>query len=347
MVVANDGFNAFDGVAYDLHMKRFRQLDRFEVLGRPTEIQLIGEATDLSRDDKGGVFDRQQRIPGWNQLGLERQRIGIIGGGGNGGTLFQTLVGIGAGRQGFLAICDHDLVERSNLPRLPYAFAEHVGSPKVTVAAQYAGRKSPHTPVFAFPCRFTQDSVLERMKMATVLFYCGDNDGGRKEANEFAIRYCIPLIEMGCDIQASSGAVTAGGQVRVVLPGQNACLVCCGGFDPCQAAIDQMDDVGRARQAAQGYVQGASASAAPTVANLNALTAQFALSQFLALVNGERFAQWDYLHFDHFSGRTIPARTARRDACPLCGLGGFLAAGDAVEQPRAAQPAIRQVEIEA
>jgi molybdopterin/thiamine biosynthesis adenylyltransferase len=346
MVVANNRFDAFDAVIYDKCIGRFRQVDRIEVLGRPTAVYLVGKSM-CAKAIAGGQFDRQQRIPGWNQHGLEHQRIGVIGAGGNGAWLLQTLVGIGAGRQGSLTIADPDRVDETNLPRLPYAFAEHVGIPKVSLAAQYAGLKSPGTPVFAFPCRFSETAVLSRMKSATVLFYCGDNDGGRKEATEFAVRYGIPLIETGCDIQVSEESVAAGGQVRVVLPGENACLVCCRGFDPSQAAIDQMDDAGRARHAAGGYVQGAEGTATPSVANLNAMTAQHAVSAFLALVNGGDFARWDFLHFDQFTGRTIPASSGRREDCPLCGPEGYLFAGDPFQPLVSDQPPIRPLEIEA
>jgi molybdopterin/thiamine biosynthesis adenylyltransferase len=344
MVVGNNRFDAFDGIAFDRHRHMFRQIDRFEVLGRPNDIQYMGGLTSESRYKDDAAFDRQQKIPGWNQLGLERQRIGIFGAGGNGSPLFQRLLGIGAGRQGFLAIADHDCVEPSNLPRIPYAYAEHVGVPKVSVAVQYAGRKSPGTPVFAFPCRFNEGPVLDRMKTATVLFYCGDSDGGRKEVNDFAVCYGIPLIEMGCDIQVSPSQVAAGGQIRLVLPGQNACLVCCRGYDPAQAAIDQMDDIDRTRHAAQGYVLGAEGLATPSVANLNGMTVQFAVSQFLALVNGGSFAEWDYLHFDQSTGKTIPATTTRQDGCPLCGQKGSLAAGDKLKERTSSRRALVKLE---
>ena len=68
--------------------------------------------------------------------------------------------------------------------------------------------------------------------------------------------------------------------------------------------------------------------AIPSVANLNGLTAQFAMAQFQALTNGEQFGSWDYLHFDQFTGRTIPAKSTRHKQCPVCGREGFLGAGD-------------------
>lgn len=329
LIVGNNSFDAFEGAIYDRHRGEFYQLNRLEVLGRPTRIWSMPEVPPQRVETDSPEFDRQRRIPGWNQQGIEEQRIGVVGVGGNGAPLLQTLLSIGAGRRGFVAYADHDLVENSNLPRLPYACDHQVGTPKVLAATQYASRKSPTTRLYPFQSRFNDPAVMERFKMATVLFYCGDSDGGRKEVNEFSVRYGIPLIDLGCDIQVSDTRIIAGGQVRVVLPGENACLVCSRSFDASEAALDQMGTEAQAEHAARGYVRGADAEATPSVANLNGLTVQYAVSQFLALVHGPQFAQWDYLHFDQLTGRTIPAQSSRLAHCPLCGHTGQLLSGEA------------------
>jgi molybdopterin/thiamine biosynthesis adenylyltransferase len=338
MVVGNNRFTAFDGVVSDRYRPgEFCQLNRFEVLGRPSSVWSLGAEYSDRPPVLPDVFDRQQRIPGWNQEGLERQRVGIFGAGGNGAVLLQTLVSIGVGRRGFIALADDDLIEPSNLPRIPYATDEQVGIPKVAAAAHYAARKSPGTPIYAFPCRFSEPPVLDRMKAASVLFYAGDSHAGRKEINDLAVKFGIPLIDLGCDVQVNDREVIAGGQVRLVLPGENACLCCCGGFDASQAAIDQMNPRARARYAAQGYVRGAQGVATPSVANLNGICVHEAISQFLAIVCGRRFCEWDFLHFDQFSGRTIPARTTLKENCPLCGPMGRLLEGDTLP-PREVDP---------
>ena len=50
--------------------------------------------------------------------------------------------------------------------------------------------------------------------------------------------------------------------------------------------LNQMDDVGHAQRVARGYVAGSREEATPSVANLNGLTTQFAIAQFLAIVTG-------------------------------------------------------------
>lgn len=303
-----------------------------EYLGRPSETLLIDEARRSPEFITDELYDRQMKIPGWNQAELARQRIGIIGLGGNGAQVFQTLIGMGAGRDGWLSLVDDDIVEPSNLPRIPYATAEHQGMMKVTVATQWAGRKAPSTPVVPFPCSVTEAAAQDRLAASTVLIGGVDNDGGRLILNELAVRYGIPLVDLGCDIQVEEDRVSAGGQVRVVLPGQNACLVCCHGFDPSAAANDLADDAEKALRVRQGYIQGASADATPSVANLNAVIAQIGIAQFLALVNGGQFADWDFAHLDQLNLATTVAHTTRRDDCPCCGRAGFLGRGYSVEE---------------
>jgi molybdopterin/thiamine biosynthesis adenylyltransferase len=328
LIAGNNRFDAHDGVIYDRNLRAFRNIDRFEILGRPNDIRIIGEEPQGLNGRLRPEFDRQIIIPGWNQLGIERQRILIVGLGGNGSPLFQSLISIGGGRQGWIAVVDPDRIESSNLPRIPYATGQDVGTPKVTVAAVFAARRSPGTPVYPYPCELREKVVIDRLKSATVIFGCMDNDGARQTANEHAVRYGIPYIDTGCDIQTDSGIAVAGGQIRTVLPGENACLVCCRGFNPSQAALDQLDPAERALRAARGYVRNSTALATPSVANLNGLTAQFAMAQFQALMNGEQFGAWDYLHFDQFTGRTIPAKSTKHEQCPVCGREGFLGAGD-------------------
>jgi molybdopterin/thiamine biosynthesis adenylyltransferase len=289
MVVGNNRFDAFDSVVWDRAIGRFRSVERLEFVGKPLETFWIGARDERPDHAMVDAFDRQMRIPGWNQQELARQRIGIVGVGGNGAHVFQTLVGMGAGSNGAVTIVDHDKIENSNLPRIPYATAEQVGMLKVTAATQWAGRKAPKTSVIPVPCSVDDATSLHQLATCTVLFGCVDNDGGRMVTNELAVRFGIPLIDLGCDIQVRDDEVISGGQVRVVLPGQNACLVCCRGFDPSEAAMDLMSDADKALRAERGYVRDSEADATPSVANLNAMTAQLGVAQFLALTHGRQF----------------------------------------------------------
>jgi len=328
MVVFGNDATAHDAVVYDRLREGYRTIDCLEILGRGMQVFPTNPRNRRRLDDPR--FHRHALIPGWDQQTLAEQRIVIVGAGGNGAHLVQTLISMGAGSQGWIAVVDPDVVEASNLPRIPYAFAEHLGQPKVTVAAQYAGRKNPSTSCFPYPCSVTEPCVQDRLKAATVIFGAADNDGVRKGCNETSVRYQIPYIDLGCDIQIEEKEVAAGGQVRVVLPGTNACLVCCQGYDPAAAAIDLMDESRAAIRAAHGYVRGSAAQPTPSIAALNAHTAQLAVQALLGLAAGSLSGDWDCIWFDLISGETTAAKTKRREDCPLCGAEGILAMGDEI-----------------
>jgi molybdopterin/thiamine biosynthesis adenylyltransferase len=77
-------------------------------------------------ESEADAFARHKDIPGHHQEVLEKARILLIGGGGLNGW-----AGVGLARSGagFLIFCDHDLADRTNLPR-QFFFADDLGQPK-------------------------------------------------------------------------------------------------------------------------------------------------------------------------------------------------------------------------
>lgn len=342
MVVFNQDLTSHDAVIYDRSLQGFRTIDTLDIIGRPTEVRLTGACS--AGADVPASYSRHLLVPGWHQHNIARQRIAIVGAGGNGAQLLPLLLCVGAGTDGWIAICDPDVFEASNLSRSPYATGEHIGQPKVTVAALYAGRKSPSTRFFTYPCSVTEKAVQDRLKGATVIFGCGDHDGVRKVCNEVAVRNNIPYIDLGCEIVPGERVAEAVGQVRLVLPGTNACLVCCGGYDPSAAAEELMDDAHAVVHAARGYVRGGREQATPSVAVLNAVAAQTALTAFLGLTLGDAFGKWDFAHFDLFKAKLIAASSTRREGCPLCGDEGVLSTGDPLPEEPPTESAMIEME---
>jgi molybdopterin/thiamine biosynthesis adenylyltransferase len=302
MIVFNNEATAQDAIVYDRSLEFYRPIDSVEILGRRMEIIHPTEAvgSSLEADPR---CSRQVIIPGWDQTSIGHVKVAVVGLGGNGARVLETFVSIGVGTEGWIAGIDPDVIEESNLPRIPYAFPEDVGRSKATVAAEFARHKNPKVNFYPYPCSVTEAVAVERIKAATIMICAPDNDGVRKVCNELSVRYMVPMIDLGCEIQVHDGEVSAGGQVRVVLPGSNACLVCCGGYDPSAAAIDLMGDDLRAEHAAHGYVQGQDGEPTPSVANLNAIIAQLGICAFLSLVYGEKFGNWDYAHFDQLTAQ--------------------------------------------
>lgn len=325
LVVFNRDVTAHAATIYDRKSATFQPIDDVQTVSTRLECRHHAAPAALSRvDDR---YERQQRMPGWKQALLARLRIGIVGVGGHGAPLLQSLVSIGAGAAGWFAIVDPDVVEASNLPRIPYATPGDVGKLKVDVASEFAHKKNPATNVHAHPCSVADPAARPHLCGADVLFGCGDNDGVRLVANDIAVRCGIPLIDLGADIRITQGGVEAGGQVRVVLPGSTACLACCDAFDAGQAALDLLPEEGRTVYARRGYVIGADEPTLPSVGILNATIVQYALTSLLAVIQSGPLVRNDYLGLDWLTGRTLPACVPRRDDCPACGDRGFLGAG--------------------
>ena len=338
MVVFNRDITAHDALLFDRARGVFDPMGELQIVGpgldiRPTSVPAVASDPDER-------YARQRLVPGWNQAALERLRVGIAGVGGHGAQLLQTLVAIGAGSAGWVAAVDPDTVEPSNLPRIPYAAPDEVGTFKVEVAANFVRRKNPAAAFYPYACSVADPAALARLRGADVLFGCGDNDGVRLTLNNVAVRCGIPLVDLGADIHIAGDTVEAGGQVRVVVPGTTACLACSGALDTGQAALDLLSADDRAVYRRRGYIIGGEQEATPSVAVLNALVVQHAVTALLAFLRSGPFTQHDYLQLDWLTGRTLTARAPRRDDCPACGAGGFLMAGTPPERdPHAGEPA--------
>ena len=229
--------SSFDGQVYDRVSASRVRIREIQVVGRASNVHFVGCGEfGWSEEEDLGTHVRQVLVPGWNQWALTGQRVAIVGAGGNGANLFATLAALGVGEEGWVSIIDPDRVEPPDVSRSPYAVLGDIGQAKVTVATDFARRKDPHIVVFPFPCSAKDPAVEQCVRACTVLFGAGDNDGVRKICNEWSIRFGIPYIDLGCDIQVYGTEVVAGGQVRVVVPGQTACLVCTHAFDPAAAA---------------------------------------------------------------------------------------------------------------
>ena len=80
-------------------------------------------------------------------------------------------------------LCDPDVIEVSNISRLPYAFDDDVGRKKVKVAARYVKRMAGEASVKMISDRVQEAG--ESLRACDMLFGCADNDGARLALNDF------------------------------------------------------------------------------------------------------------------------------------------------------------------
>lgn len=263
-------------------------------------------------------FDRQRRLPSWDQESLERARIAFVGAGGNGSHAFQLTVLAGGGRRGHIVLIDHDRVESSNLNRIPYATMADLGRWKVDVAASYARRSDPIYPVQVVRSRVESEEAIRALWAADIIFGCGDNDGVRALLNRHALNAASAYIDLGCGVRLEPTGTHCGGQVAVVTPGTGGCLRCNGLYDP-SVAHAELDPTMREHRRRAGYAQGLELDPEPAIVGLNSLAASIAFWQLLALVRAAPIRWGELTAFEAGTGDFTKCSLTVDPHCQDCG----------------------------
>lgn len=261
----------------------------------------------------GSVYDRQARLFG--DLGQEilgRMRVAVVGLGGVGSLITESLGRLGVGG---LVLIDDELVEESNLPRLVAAELCDVGQPKTELAARNAKRANPGVQLTLVPKRVEHPSARSELERCDWIFLAADGHAARHWVNAAVHEYLIPATQVGVKIPiGEDGAV---GQIhavnRFLVPGRG-CLWCNGLIDPTELAIDMHPET--ERRAAQ-YVPGVPA---PSVIALNGLVAMEAVNHFMLCATGLHYDLDDTASAIYLPRRRrrAPQRLRQDPICPWC-----------------------------
>jgi molybdopterin/thiamine biosynthesis adenylyltransferase len=284
------------------------------------------------------AIDRQLHLWGEEcQRKINGTTAGIAGLGGTGSVLLQLLARVGVRK---FVLCDPDIIEISNLSRMPYAFEADVGRKKVRVAAGYV-KKVAGSAVVKMVGDRVQDA-RESFAACDVLFGCADNDGARLSLNEISLKYFIPYIDTGTEIfTGEDKAREMGGQVRIIVPGVTGCLECAEAIDHQQAAVALMSGDDNAVRNMAGYIRGTSLSPAPAVITLNTMIASMAVQEFVDMISCRaREVPGNYYLYDATAPRIERFTFDRNPGCPMCGENGISGMGDL---PRAARALLKTV----
>ena len=272
-----------------------------------------------SRRAYGPWFDRQRLALGEDgQEVLRDLHVAVVGLGGTGSVAFVQLAHLGVGR---LTAIDGDLVEKSNLSRVLGATIRDVGvMPKVDVAVRYADTLGLGTSVRALPGHLGSEVSSAELEGCDVILSCVDRHTPRALLNRLAYAKGIPVIDMGSAFRVNAaGRIVAGaGRIVVVGPGRR-CLACWGHIDPHRLRIEALSAEDRAREAAEGYIEGADVPQ-PSVVAFNTAIAGAAVVEFLRLVTG--FAGADdpphRLSFDFELGTVRRNSLTEGAPCGIC-----------------------------
>ncbi|MFX1419418.1 MAG: ThiF family adenylyltransferase [Promethearchaeota archaeon] len=157
-----------------------------------SNIEVIGfESIDSDK------FDRQKRIPGWDQSKVSNATVMVIGVGATGNELVKNLALTGIGK---IIIIDYDLIEKSNLNRCVLFNMENdiEGKYKVDVVKESIKTLNPEVEILAYKNQLN-DIDKNLYKNSDVICSCVDNIEARLEANNYAYYYDVPFIDSAID----------------------------------------------------------------------------------------------------------------------------------------------------
>lgn len=239
-------------------------------------------------------FDRQLLLFGdEGQKKIETNKVGIVGLGGIGSQVVQSLTYLGVSS---FVLVDDDPVEESNLNRLIGATAEdeHQTSRKTKVAERLVLSVRPDAFVETHPVNLRTKEAIDSLKTCTVIFGCVDNDAARLVLSELAAAYSITLIDSATEIIPNVTPLGFGGRVIVARPG-DICLSCAKAIDMDIAKQELESPEARTVRRAHGYGVGDRVTA-PAVVSLNGVIANLAVTEFMMLVTGLREPN-TFLHY--------------------------------------------------
>lgn len=309
------GQDAFDARIWLPDGARAMPVERVRVLGRRVQYSSAYAAPRHRVIEDQEPFDRQiLAFTRGGQRLIGNLKVGVVGLGGIGSQIFQTLLYLGVRR---FTLIDLDIVEMTNLSRLICATLEDAREhrPKVTVLRAAARSCFPEVEIEAIQGDVYDLSVARRLRTADVIFCCTDTMVSRMVLARFPPQYYVPLIDLGINIQVENRVVRRiGGRVMSLLPG-----------DPCLDCLGYLDHGALERELAQAglvahtpYITGAD-QPEPAVVSYNGVVASLGVNEMLRfLLPG--FPPTEERTFQVFDGVLGVVRRVALQAERACGV---------------------------
>lgn len=249
----------------------------------------------MSDDER---YDRQRRIPGWDQNRLAAATVLVVGAGAIGNEVLKNLALAGVGH---LVIVDLDRVERSNLSRTLLFRTADCGMPKAEAAAHALTALNPAVQVTPLVGDLRFVLGLGRVHACTLAVGCLDNQGARSFLSRMCLLAGVPLLD---------GAMWAmGGEVRTFLAAEGPC------FD-CTLTPDERRDLWLRFSCSGGFQVHEAPAVAPTLITTTAIVGGLLAQAALSVLQGLSVENGSALVYNGQTGRLHRATLRRDPACP-------------------------------
>ena len=324
-LVFGNSLNTLDGWFYDREHDQVIPIDKIVIVGQQkleVHVPYRSWAGDQELSESlsrtvSAFGEKSVRL-----LGL--LDAGVVGTSALGGPVIEFLA-----RDGFKSIfmCDPDVIEVTNLNRLPGVTPKDTGKPKVVLYADYIKRINPEIEVEIFQTSFYEEEVQRAFSQVDLLLGCVDS-GARLSMNRLAMANLIPYFDLGAAIEVKKGKpVFFGGQVYSVIPGRECCLACTGVFDNFLQEYNSPAD--RKANQSQGYINSNGDVVNPLVMFLDYTVSGIGYFQMLKYVCGNDDGKIFNVHYNGTLNKLMQSKCCEA-GCINCQRTGFLGQGDKV-----------------
>lgn len=273
-------------------------------------------------------FDRQVRAFGTElQSLLGRLHVGIVGAGGTGSAVGEQLTRLGVGT---ISIFDHDVFESSNANRVYGSRISNQGENKALIASKHLEGIGLGTRVNAYPSSITEEAIARSLRACDIIFGCTDVEAPRAILVALALRYLIPVVDMGVRIDAPQSTIKSiDGRITVLTPGER-CLFCRGRISPETIRLESLAPEERAGLEREGYAPHLD-TRDPAVITFTTAVAAYAVSELLNRLTGAIRGNSDPEHlllFHMANGKVIHPAQPWTTECGVCGQPRHWGMGD-------------------
>jgi len=260
---------------------RTEPVDGVRIIGSPILELHPGPLPGTACDER---FARQVLLFGeTGQRRLRELTVAIVGLGGGGSLIAQTLACLGVGT---IILIDHDVIKRLNLSRIAGATPADIGRLKVDVAARLIHSIDPAIIVEPISGDVTYTEDARVITAADVVFLATDTAFARHAVNLACHQYLIPFFQVGAKVSTSpdSGKVT---QIHIAnrpFLFTSGCMHCAGIIPLDKLQREQQDEE---TNQIQDYLGVAGRHIEdPSVITLNSIATSLATTDFLFTVTG-------------------------------------------------------------
>ncbi|HEV7165186.1 MAG TPA: ThiF family adenylyltransferase [Gammaproteobacteria bacterium] len=250
-------------------------------------------------------FDRQVRAFGKEtQQTLRQLTVGVVGASGTGSPSAEQAYRLGIGR---ILLFDGDVFDKTNINRVyGSSIADH-GKHKVEILKRHLDRIGLPTEVVAVPSHISYEDAAAMLRNCDVVFSCPDKQLPRGILTNLALKYCIPVFDLGVLIDSKNDRIrNVYGRVTTLFPGE-ACLFCRGRISVDAIRVETLSPEERKAQIEEGYAPELEGTA-PSVISFTTTVASTAVTELLHRLTGfmgkDRASTEVLLAFDESRMRT-------------------------------------------